>query len=486
MQSRRDQVQAHNFMLSRLTTSMLAADPDALETPMGRTKRGSVIGLVLGALLCAGFLVFGLLVPGGSDAWRTPGALVVEKETGARFVYAGGVLRPVLNYTSARLALGEQMTIAEVSRESLNGTPRGTPIGIPAAPDSLPAESALTDYPWQVCATTKITGTGGPVTQTTLSIASASDDGMLNDGQAVLVTSGNQLYLLWRGKRYQIDESKGGRQALGYGPEQPFPVGEAFLNAVPAGPVLTPPAIEGRGGPGPVLAGQPSRSGQLFVVRTPGGDEQYYALDAGGLVPVSKTVAALISGDPATAATAYPGVPVAARPLSAGEVYAHLSARKAFDGTQDYPASPPDPLPLTQGSAACLRIQPGAETVTYQLNAPGGDEVLGQPVVALPGVRPGCPAPDRIGTRPGVGVLARAVPAAGRPAVPALYLVTDAGIKYPLPGASAERLGYRAAKTATMPTNVLQMVPTGPALDPAAVLSGVVPALSTPLAGCTG
>lgn len=37
MQSRRDQVQAHLFVMSRLASGMLRAEPDAPDTPTGRT-----------------------------------------------------------------------------------------------------------------------------------------------------------------------------------------------------------------------------------------------------------------------------------------------------------------------------------------------------------------------------------------------------------------------------------------------------------------
>ncbi len=40
MRSKRDQVQAHTFMMGRLTSGMLLADPDAPESPLGRTSRG--------------------------------------------------------------------------------------------------------------------------------------------------------------------------------------------------------------------------------------------------------------------------------------------------------------------------------------------------------------------------------------------------------------------------------------------------------------
>jgi hypothetical protein len=48
----------------------------------------------------------------------------------------------------------------------------------------------------------------------------------------------------------------------------------------------------------------------------------------------------------------------------------------------------------------------------------------------------------------------------------ALFLVTDAGVKYPLPSATeAAELGYRARLAARLPAGLLGLLPTGPALD---------------------
>lgn len=47
-----------------------------------------------------------------------------------------------------------------------------------------------------------------------------------------------------------------------------------------------------------------------------------------------------------------------------------------------------------------------------------------------------------------------------------LFLVTDAGVKFPVPSASTLlALGYRAGRAAGMPAALLGLLPTGPALD---------------------
>src|SRR5262245_46492210 len=117
---------------------MLNTEPDARFSPLRRFSVGTIIGVLVGVVVVVGFGVFGIISPGGSTSWRTPGALIIEKETGARYVYVDAVLRPVLNYTSARLIVGGEPAVVRVSRGSLQSAPRGLPVGIPSAPDALP------------------------------------------------------------------------------------------------------------------------------------------------------------------------------------------------------------------------------------------------------------------------------------------------------------------------------------------------------------
>jgi hypothetical protein len=142
MRSRRDQVQAHAYMVGRLTCALVHAEPDAPETPMRRTTLGSFGGLVIGAILVAVFLVWGLILPGGKAGALTSGTLIVASQTGSRYLYLGGVLSPVLNWASARLLLGGQPKVQMVRDSALADVPQGPPLGIVGAPDALPPAPA--------------------------------------------------------------------------------------------------------------------------------------------------------------------------------------------------------------------------------------------------------------------------------------------------------------------------------------------------------
>lgn len=279
MQSKRDQVQAHTFVMGRLTSGMLLADPDAPESPLGRTTRGVLIGVVITALVAAGSLVYGFMSPGGNDAWRASGTLVVNRDTGARYVYVAGRLRPVRNYASALLVGEGKLKSEDVGTASLKGTPVGAPVGIPGAPDSVPGPEDLESDPWQVCSVLASEagaedsgGSRNPTGAFTALVAGAPVQGRgLGAGQALVVSGPDRTrYLVWQGSRLRLDRGGNAAVSLGYGSVTPRPVSAAFLDALVQGPDLVPPAVPGRGGAGPSLGGRPSKLGQVFQSRTPG------------------------------------------------------------------------------------------------------------------------------------------------------------------------------------------------------------------------
>src|SRR5262249_47593462 len=147
---------------------ILHAEPDLPASPMRRSSTALFAGVMIAVLLVAGFTVLGLLLPSGSTAWQQPGAIIVEKETGNRFVFLAGALHPTLNNTSAKLIPGTNGHVVSVSQNSLRGVPHGAPVGIPGAPDSLPAPDDLSGNQWLVCAPTTTDAAGGQ--QTSLSV----------------------------------------------------------------------------------------------------------------------------------------------------------------------------------------------------------------------------------------------------------------------------------------------------------------------------
>ncbi|MFE2012633.1 type VII secretion protein EccB [Streptomyces sp. NPDC059491] len=469
MQSRRDQVQAHLFVMSRLGAGMQRGEPDALDLPTRRTTRGVRTGLLIAVVIALVMGLYGAIKPGGATGWAKPGTLVVVKETGARYLFVGGELRPVLNQASARLVAGEKMTVTQVGVNSLGAVPRGGPVGIVGAPDGLPAASALGRGDWLVCGLAEATATGrsGPVVS--VAVGAMASGRAPGPGQGVLVaaTDGTE-HLLWQGRRLRLGAGAG--TALGYHTATPFPVASSFLNSLPAGPDLALPEIPGRGTPGPALAGRETRIGRLFT--GPGGEP--YVLTRKGLAALDRTRFELLRGDPRTQREAYAGAPAVAVEIGAADLAAHSAAAGTLPDT-GLPTPPPELVQPGAGQAVCTAVRPAADggpgTLVTVVDAAA---VAGRPVTPQPGVTAACGAADLVSVRPGGGALVVALSGAG--AAGTTYLVADNGVKYPLPTPeSVKALGYGGAAAAGVPATLLSMLPSGPALDPAALAAaGVV------------
>ncbi|GAA4264009.1 type VII secretion protein EccB [Dactylosporangium darangshiense] len=463
MQSRRDQVQAQSYVLGRLTAALVSADPDGLEGPHRRTTSGTIYGTILAALIVAGFAVFGYIVPGGSSKWQQPGVLVVEKETGTRYVYVDGLLRPVLNYASARLLFAKNPKTVLVSQRSLAAVPHGQPIGIVGAPDALPAGGAVEDQVWTVCALATKDQAGTLFTSTVLKIekvdAQSRRDRPLSPDQAIVVAAGGQRFLVWHGVRLRLGAPWLAR-ILGYDHDA-FPVEAGWLESVPVGPDLTAVAVPSRGIDGPIVDGRRAKVGELFVARTVGGADRHYLLQADGLAELTPVEYAIASADPGTAQV-YAGRPVQPTELSNSALIG-LPVSRAQGLPSTLPRTPPELLPLQAGGTWCVR----------QAVADGSVEVTAEPsstaaVHATPegaGVNRTSRTAAAVTVQAGVGGLVVAG-RAGQVGGPPYYLVTDSGVKYPMAGADvANRLGYPAAGATPVPRQLLDMLPTGPLLE---------------------
>ncbi|WP_030246986.1 type VII secretion protein EccB [Streptomyces sp. NRRL S-350] len=463
MQSKRDQVQAHLFVMGRLATGMLRGEPDAPDTPTGRTSRGTVTGILIAALACLIAAVYGVLVPGGATGWKKPGTLVLVKDSGARYLYLDGTLHPLLNETTARLLTGDQLTVDQVSLRSLADTPRGAPLGILGAPDGLPAPERLTTAPWLACATLRPGPSGTRQPQLALAVDPAAHGTALTDRQGLLVTAPDgTTHLLWHGRRLRLDTQNGARQALGQAAATAQPVTQAFLNALPAGPDLAAPDIDQRGTPGPDLATRPTRIGQLFT--GPAGEP--YLLTRAGLTPLTPLAFELLRYDPRTQQSAYQGDAATPAAVNAADLAAH-SAPPAPAAT-GLPTAPPELLTAPQGRDVCAELSPGDPAPTTSVTLLDDTAVQGPAPTAQPGVEAPCAGADTVTVRPGGGALVRALSTAGTGTT--LYLVTDTGVKYPLASpAVAKQLGYGGAAPAGLPAALLTLLPTGPSLDPAAL-----------------
>jgi type VII secretion protein EccB len=458
VQSRRDQVQAQSYVLGRLTSALVRGEPEALENPHRRLVMGTTIGLALALLIACGFTVLGLLSPGSASSWRQSGQLIVEKETGARYVLVGGVLRPVMNYASAVLLFGKRPPVASVSSASLRSTPRGLPVGIVGAPEALPDPAGLRGAVWSVCAMASSDTDGSRHPATVLALTRTPAPDALGSGHALAVrAAGGPTFLVWQGIRYQLTRDWA-VNVLGLG--TPTDVEPAWLNQLPAGPDLGPLTVAGRGRPGPPLGGAPTRIGQVYLSRMAGRADRYFLVQGDGLSPLNDTALDLALGDPDTAAVYAPD---RVEPLS-------LTAAALAGATISNRPVLPDAVPATPPPMA----DPPVGNHTWCVQEQGGGAVVRVTTPAIPsipadqggiGVTRTQASASAVGVQAGIGGLARL----GRPGQATgalLFLITDAGVKFPVPGDdSAKALGYNPAAAAVVTPSLLGLLPTGPTLD---------------------
>jgi type VII secretion protein EccB len=370
----------------------------------------------------------------------------------------------VLNWASARLLLGGQPQVKTVPDASLASIPVGPALGIVGAPDSLPTTSAVSHAGWLACS---VAASGGPAV--ILAIGTPVAATAMPGSKAALVRADGTLYLLWQGHRLRLD-APWIRDALGLGAAPVTGVGPGWLNAVPAGPDLRSLAVPQRGSPGPDLGGRATVVGQVLGVRNVGSVDQFYLVEADGVEPVTHTQAALALTDPATTA-AYPDAPVAPVGVSPAVIAQAPVSHAQLADTGGVPGSPPAADGPGPGQAPCVAYPGGVTSPQARLlfaTPPTGSP----PEAGELGVTVSPEVANQIKVAPGGGALVRPQAAPGV-AGNSEFLVTDLGVKFPVPSASAVKaLGYTPGAAQRLPVTLLALLPTGPALDPASLQSG--------------
>lgn len=449
MSSRKDQVQAHTYVVSRLASALVHGEPDAHESPMRRTGLGSFAGLLIGSLILAGFLVWGLISPFAKASSLKAGELLMVQGTGARYLYASGELRPVLNWSSALMLLGGTTTMTTVPAKTLAGVPQGPPLGVVGAPETLPPASAVNKGSWLACSQAS-----GGAAITSLSIGFGYPVRPVPPGRAVIVSASGSSYLVWRGERLRID-APWIPAALGLVRAPVIAVSPVWLDALPAGPDLRPVTVPGLGARGPVIDGVRATVGQVLVVRNVASSPTYYLVLAGGVASITATQAAVLLGDPARAMGS---APVNISPAAVSRM---LVLRQALADGAGAPPSPP--VNFTAAGGVPCADYPAAggsvPTLAFAVPPPGAPPALG-----APGVRPSPAGAGLISVAPGAGAL---VQVEGAPGVAGSsdFLVTSEGVKFPLAATDIKALGYGRTRAAGLPAALLALLPTGPALD---------------------
>jgi type VII secretion protein EccB len=465
VQTRRDLYQAHRLMMQRIGMALLAGEPDLPEPPTRRLAVSVFAGLMVGVLIVAGFGVWGLLSPGGATGLEEPGTLIIEKETGTKYVYSqqDKKIYPVANYASARLILNtNEVKRKLVSQASLAKFDRGQPVGILGAPDSLPTADHQVTGPWSVCVHSAENTAGGSTSYASLVVGSAVGGQSLNDRQAVIVHGAGESWVVWRNQRMKLPPAE--VRPLS-GTDHPPEVSATWLNAVPPGPDFAPPPVPNRGTQVDGPDGGKASVGTIYRAQPVGGQERWYVLLADGLALIKQTEGVLLQNDPESRKAYHgrPVEPVSIPPATASAMRPSADTVSAKGLPEVMPTITPydTETPLcavyadTRSGSTDARVAVGGTVPTPAATASGGSG-------AAKGVV------DQVVLPPGDGALLGLLPAPNQvKSISSYSVLTDQGLRFAVPSADiAAKLGFDANKVAPVPGNLLHLIPEGPSLDP--------------------
>jgi type VII secretion protein EccB len=452
MQSRRDLFQAHRLMTQRAALALLRGEPDLPDQPLRRLNVATFSGVLVAAIVTALFLIWGLLGHGGSSLAKQPGTLVIDKQTGTSFVFChGDELCPVVNYASARLALGSASVNQQtVSQSAIAKFASGQLIGIPGLPQPLPDPGQLVSrgQPWSVCTEQKTTPVVGTQTVTTLVGGIPVKGRPLGSGAALVVQAGgSQYWVIWNGQRMKIEQTL--LSALPSYGESVAQVPPVWLNALPQGPAFAPPDIQPWGTSVIGPAGSHVGVGQVFRVRAVVGT-QYYVMLQSGLAPITQTQAELLESEPGAQDVAQ---------LRQPEVIGDLSTVRVPD--DGLPSSVPKvtapaaAIPLCvvysdQGTRPVSQVETGGQMPSGGVLTGAADDV------------------DQVVLPPGHGALVEADPGSGQDHAMISYFLVTGGRRFALAWTNVVgMLGYGLSQAVGLPAGVVDLIPSGPVLNPA-------------------
>ncbi|MGW1162803.1 type VII secretion protein EccB [Streptomyces sp. NPDC002519] len=308
MAKRRDELAAYTFARKRTVSAFLAPSPGGSDEGAPRPMQTVMPSLAMGVVLVVGFIAWGVIKPSAPPGWDKPGEyIIVDSDSTTRYVVlndkgangkATPTLHPVLNYASAKLLLDKDKgSVIEVPGKEIDksGIPHGATLGIPYAPDRLPAkEDAEKAKTWAVCER-PAPGSADAIDRAVFVLDAGDAKALANSGK---VDSGEALYVVdSRTKQEYLVDGKGNAFLLG-GPAgldnttmeqlraavigttaRPQPVSEQWLHTLNEGAVITFPDVPHAGGPtsvkglpqdartvGRVLKAQDAQGTQYYVV----------------------------------------------------------------------------------------------------------------------------------------------------------------------------------------------------------------------------
>ena len=450
-------------MQRRVRTALLDSDPDTNDAPLRRMGGATYAGIMIAILVLAGAGIFGIIDRGGSTAWKKPGTLIVERESGTLYVYVHKVLYEVQNKTSAQLILGTSLSPLVVAHNSLRGTPLGGIAGIHAAPPEVPAAKSIVGATWSVCTAGDLTSLqtvqmqiqpGVTAAGTTFAPATGM---LLRAPQGTFLLAQNHVYLIpptWQKATRYLTSIPG------------VNVSNEFIASIPRGQTLQPVRVPGFRGVGVTLGvgGRRTTIGQ--VLQDNSQRSQYYLVVPGGLALLTPLQATLQLADPGTQA------------LQGHSTRAILIDSDALTGTPTNKALP-QAVPRLQ-QAPPTRPAPVTPGTNEQVCVVYPSGTSAPPTVVYGKYKPVPFTAGFIRLPNGAGAVVQSSSVAPGAAAPT-YFVSDGGLAFPIDSDALSQLGLDSVAVAHVPGLVLSAIPLGPALTPSAAYGlangGRVPSL---------
>lgn len=459
MASKHDQLHAYQFSAQRVTSALVTRETDPEQPPFRRPSNAVFGSIAIAVIALAGAGIYGIINPGGNKAWQDGRSVIVEKETGTRYVYLDERLHPVMNYASALLAMDKHAPTLTVSRDSLTGVPRGPRIGIPDAPDALPGQDKLLTGGWTLCSQPTADQAGTVAPTSVLMVGQQSNGGAQLGDRAVLadVPESGTRYLVHKGYRHVIDKADLPAVGVALGGTPPIRVAPAVIEAIPQGAPVAPIPVADMGKPAGVGS---FLAGQLIAVRTSSG-VQHYLAEKGRLRPITELQYDIQRAHQGTAA-AYPGAEPKALPMGLNEAGNTPQTPVAAPKAGDPPSVRPEFARGGDTATLCLTVGAGAGVPTVTLDPP---MPKADPLTSTPRrTDRGAVLADRVLVPAGQAALVEAVATPDAPRGTFL-VVTDQGIAYPLADPKVvEVLGFAGVKPVRMPAGLVARIPSGSGL----------------------
>lgn len=482
----RHQVTGWRFVMRRIASGIALHDTRMLVDPLRTQSRAVAMGAVLLVTGLAGCFVFSLIRPSGTVGTN---AVLADRSTAALYVRVGDDLHPVLNLTSARLITGHAVDPTMVKSSELDRFPRGNLIGIPGAPERM-VQNPSHDANWTVCDAVSEPAQGGHAAHSTgVTVIAGQPDSSgaraatIASQQAILVDRDGSTWLLWDGKRSQINLTDHAiTNALGLGQNNsevpaPRPIALGLFNAIPEAPPLTAPGIPNAGAPAPFSV--PAPIGAVVVSyaleQSSSGTPRYYAVMPDGLQQISPVLAAILRNTNSYGLDQPPRL--------GADAVAKLPVSRMLD-TARYPDQQVSVVDAAKSPVTCAYWSKPAGAATSSLHLMSGSALPIPESIRTVDLVGGAAANGLVATRvalaPGTGYFTQTV--GGGPDSPgtgSLFWVSDTGVRYGIDnesehsaaghGKTVEALGLNGSPV-PVPWSVLSLFANGPTLSRADAL----------------